>query len=590
MRADLQKKCVFEARPDFVGGTNRAHKITRVCTKLLFFSDLLRRNLLVLCCAAMGRIARVKAKKADRYVPNPHAVVPVDKEGLKLRLERHANLMGELLSEGKDFQSLPISVLKTIVRDFQIAGLAVPTPALQKLQEHQQAGLKNRPSPIFLPPVTDQSRDKDLRSELISRGFNPKTGFSEGAPVLPHQNPGLSRAGFALPYVPVHRYGKTNLFTESANKTSKAWLPPWMMYGDQPNQFVKTPRPQSMGKGPSLNYTNNYYQGGRTFGPHMQRAVMNGMQPSVAAFPLVADLPPVAWFGDRRAKQNMEPISPVKEPRSGKADEPSRLFTNRYPVRGEIPPMSKLQEPPNTPAAVLAASGKAPDMIDLERPFRVPARGKPSFVEGSKKTRAIEEEREVRDLIDMSNPTTTAAVRKMPASSADAPATRRKRPSEAAPVERPTASSRSAKKRASDLVKAVAADDATLLAPTPAAAAKRSRAPDAPSKGYVRGLDIEPMRQKADLEETTRKVSAVKRKKANLSEASKKVRAVEELANTAALLSELPFVDAAEGSPPKKGRDRRVVPPRVARRSQKKKAAAKPRAPWKPVAVQSPKK
>jgi len=326
----------------------------------------------------MGRIARVKAKKADRYVPNPHAVVPVDKEGLKLRLERHANLMGELLSEGKDFQSLPISVLKTIVRDFQIAGLAVPTPALQKLQEHQQAGLKNRPSPIFLPPVTDQSRDSDLRSELISRGFNPKTGFSEGAPVLPHQNPGLSRAGFALPYVPVHRYGKTNLFTESANKTSKAWLPPWMMYGDQPNQFVKTPRPQSMGKGPSLNYINNYYQGGRTFGPHMQRAMMSGMQPSVAAQPLFSGPTgrslapdPVSRLDEMGKRSLPEPIAALSEEKKNKrarGDKPSRLWTNKYPVNGEknLPePMAALPEDSEAMMEPIALPGRygrrAPD-------------------------------------------------------------------------------------------------------------------------------------------------------------------------------------------------------------------------------------
>lgn len=538
----------------------------------------------------MGRMKRVKGKKAERYKANPFALVPVDKEGLKMRLERHANLMSDLLSQGKDFNSLPVTVLKTIVRDFQIAGLDVPTPALQRIHEHQQAGLKNRPAPIFLPAVTNQSRDKDLRSELISRGFNPKTGFSESGPSIPHHDPGLARAGVKLPYVPVHRYGKSNLFSDAANKTAASWLPPWMVYGDQPNQFVKTPRPMSMGHGPSFQYSNQYYQGGRTFGPHnvIQRAALSGMRPSVAAFPLVPDQPPVAWFN--RKQSNPEPMGAVKEPISRKADEPSRLFTNRYPVRGEIPPMSQLQEPPNTPAAVLADSGKVPDMIDFERPVRVPARGKASLVEQSKKVRATEEEA-VRDLIDLDKPTRTSAVRRMPASSADEPRPqRKKRQSEPTPMEEQK-QTRTAKKRASDLVKAVAADDATSVARTPAAASRRSPAPDAPSKGYVRGLDAEPMRAKANLEEGSRKVSATKekraRKRAVLEEGSKKVKAIEELA-PAAILAELPFADEFEGSPPKKARSRRVPPPRVARGA-KKKAAAK-RAPWKPVAIQSPKK
>jgi len=312
----------------------------------------------------MGRMKRVKGKKAERYKANPFALVPVDKEGLKMRLERHANLMSDLLSQGKDFNSLPVTVLKTIVRDFQIAGLDVPTPALQRIQEHQQAGLKNRPAPIFLPAVTNQSRDKDLRSELISRGFNPKTGFSESGPSIPHHDPGLARAGVKLPYVPVHRYGKTNLFSDAANKTAASWLPPWMVYGDQPNQFVKTPRPMSMGHGPSFQYSNQYYQGGRTFGPHnvIQRAALSGMRPSVAVqFPIGRKMIPdtVSRLDEMGLDRNSipEPMEPLREKKRGRPDKPSRLWANRYPVNGDS----------MIPAAVAAMDEAAEETEPIDR-------------------------------------------------------------------------------------------------------------------------------------------------------------------------------------------------------------------------------
>ncbi len=302
----------------------------------------------------MGRIVRAKKKKAARYTPNPYALVPVDKEGLKTRLERHASLMSELLSEGKDFNSLPVGVLKTIVRDFQIAGLDVPTPALQRIREHQQAGLANRPAPIFLPPVTDGVRTPDLRSELISRGFNPKTGFSESAPILPHRNPGLSRAGVALPYIPVHRYGKVNMFTEKANKTAASWLPPWMIYGDQPNQFVKTPRPESMGRGPSFEYVNGE-------NPALRRAYLAGMRPSVAAAysPISVPLAGAAPVVPSRLGKRANPSSSL--PSASSPASLAQMIPIQVPGVYASPAVpSRLNRPPATPSAVLTAVNKLP--------------------------------------------------------------------------------------------------------------------------------------------------------------------------------------------------------------------------------------
>jgi hypothetical protein len=579
----------------------------------------------------MGRYKRIEDKKAERYRPNPFAIVPIDKEALKMRLERHSNLMGELLSEGKDFNSLPINVLKTIVRDFQIAGLEIPTPALQRVKEHQQAGLKNRPAPIFLPSVTDTSREKDLRSDLITRGYNPKTGTSNGPSPLPYSKVGPSRAGSVLPYVPVHRYGKNNLFSESANKTASAWLPPWMIYGDQPNQFVKTPHAQSMGRGPSLEYVNSgaYYPQRKTSA--LSRALLAGAQPSVAAEPLTAmydrpvtseDVLTATGKIPAREKANLVEESkkvkaveeqrgdlidlskPVRVPARGrpKLSEQSKKVKASEEDRGTRPRgRPKLSEQSKKVQAVEENRG---DLIDLSKPVRIPARGRPKLSEQSKKVKATEEE--IRNLIDLEKPVRIPARGrpKLSEQSKKVKATEeeiRNLIDLDKPVHVPAP-----RRRYSDLVKAVAAAESTPVAAKGKSAKKKvkfpalrgSRAvnlarvvtPDVGSNvaleerlGIPRRMQ-EPMRGKADLSEGSKKATAKEeyrpRKRAHLTEESKKVSAVEELAPAAALLAELPMIDEFEGSPVKKSRRQqgaRIAAPRLARKkgaAVAKKAAA----------------
>ena len=195
----------------------------------------------------------------------PMALVPYGYQhpspsALERRLLKHNALMDDLVRKGLDYTSLPNKILAAIVRDFQIAGIDVPTPALRAVSNTtpRMPQPKKRPAPIAFTPLpetravpdTYELSSGDTRDNLLRRGYNPKTG---GAPSLPYM--GATRA---LPYAPVHRYtaGMSTRAAESIAATN--WLPPWMVEGDQPNQFVKTPREpvraRSKGIGPSYAY------------------------------------------------------------------------------------------------------------------------------------------------------------------------------------------------------------------------------------------------------------------------------------------------------------------------------------------------
>ena len=181
---------------------------------------------------------------------------------LEVRLKKHNALMEDLVRKGLDYTSIPNKMLATIVRDFQMAGIDVPTPALRAVSNttYRMPQPKKRPAPITAGPLPDtrvlpdayEFAPPDARDNLIRRGFNPKTGRTSSSP-LPYLG-----ASQALPYAPVHRY-TAGMSTRAAQSIAASnWLPPWMVEGDQPNQFVKTPREpvraMSKGIGPSYDY------------------------------------------------------------------------------------------------------------------------------------------------------------------------------------------------------------------------------------------------------------------------------------------------------------------------------------------------
>lgn len=187
------------------------------------------------------------------------ALVPyIDKTALQGRLEKHVALMADLLTKGLDYTSLPKKVLATIVRDYQTAGLDVPTSALRAVSNTtpRMPAPKKRPAPVAFTPLPDTrsvpnayDMGDSSRESLLRRGYNPKIGGPNVPPPMPYV--GASRR---MPYAPVNRYtvGASARAADSIAATN--WLPPWMIEGDQPNQFVKTPRPMSMGRGPSFSY------------------------------------------------------------------------------------------------------------------------------------------------------------------------------------------------------------------------------------------------------------------------------------------------------------------------------------------------
>lgn len=208
----------------------------------------------------MVRFRRKLPSRAERIErASPMALVPyIDKTTLQGRLEKHVALMADLLAKGLDYSSLPKKVLATIVRDYQTAGIDVPTPALRAVSNTtpRMPAPKKRPAPVAFTPLPDTRsipKTYDMgdssRENLIRRGYNPKIGGPNVPPPMPYV--GATRR---MPYAPVNRYtvGASARAADSIAATN--WLPPWMVEGDQPNQFVKTPRPMAMGIGPNYSY------------------------------------------------------------------------------------------------------------------------------------------------------------------------------------------------------------------------------------------------------------------------------------------------------------------------------------------------
>ena len=215
---------------------------------------------------AMARFRRKVPSRAERIASaSPMALVPyVDKSTLQGRLEKHVALMADLLRKGLDYTSIPKPVLATIVRDYQTAGLDVPTQALRAVSNTtpRMPAPKKRPAPLAFTPLPETRSFPDAfdvgdssRENLIRRGYNPKIGGPNVPPAMPYTG-----AARKMPYAPVNRYtvGASARAADSIAATN--WLPPWMVEGDQPNQFVKTPQPMSMGIGPSFSYVTEQAQ------------------------------------------------------------------------------------------------------------------------------------------------------------------------------------------------------------------------------------------------------------------------------------------------------------------------------------------
>jgi hypothetical protein len=207
----------------------------------------------------MGRVKHKKEARASRAMS---LTPPINSTVLESRLLGHTKLMKDLLDRGLTYRSLPLNVLKTIVADWQIAGMPVPPSALALVHEHTQETLSRRPAPIWLDPLKMRSirgdeeqlpyAPVDTREAAIGQNINPKTGMPApgmGAAATPAVTGArLFTTSSAIPYTPQYRYTKPLGVGQ--------WLPPWMVEGEQANQFVKTPpravRPMGVGVRPGF--------------------------------------------------------------------------------------------------------------------------------------------------------------------------------------------------------------------------------------------------------------------------------------------------------------------------------------------------
>jgi hypothetical protein len=169
------------------------------------------------------------------------------------RLHAHTEFMRKRLLEGKSAATVDANKVRKIMEDFREAGLVAPTtgPLIPDLGPREAPIPSAVPTYEFLGGLDGGSGvgsgvgfggnfgqtqvswgdGAAQRSSLIRRGVDPKTMRS----VLPYQRSSAYQ-GSGLPYrSPPKRLDKRAL---GAND----WLPPWMLYGDQPNQFVKRPR------------------------------------------------------------------------------------------------------------------------------------------------------------------------------------------------------------------------------------------------------------------------------------------------------------------------------------------------------------
>lgn len=226
-------------------------------------------------------MARAKRKKDARVARASRAMTltpPINPGVMESRVLGHVKLMKDLLDRGLSFRSVPVNVIKTIVQDFQIAGLPVPPSALQLVHEHTQETPPRRPAPIWMDPLKMRSirgddqpelpyAPMDTREAAIANNINPKTGYpgyggaAAVAAAMPSVTGGakLFTTNNDIPYTPQYRYTKPLGFGQ--------WLPPWMVSGDQPNQFVKTPprpvRPMGVGVRPGYRATDQMSRPGQ---------------------------------------------------------------------------------------------------------------------------------------------------------------------------------------------------------------------------------------------------------------------------------------------------------------------------------------
>lgn len=351
-----------------------------------------------------GRLKRTRDSRSARIAEM--ALVPVDHGALTSRIHRHMAYMNDLMSQGLGYHAMPKAALAEIVRDFQIAGLDVPTSALRAVSRttHRQPPPPYRPAPLSVSPLPQTTRGPeeesvslgDPRAELIQRGFDPKIGMTRGGAKASAASsmPYVGRSASSLPYTATNRY---TILGDKASLTAEKWLPPWMVYGDQPNQFVKTPaKPMSMGiaaAGPASPFISSAAQAHRA----RQQAGIQEQLPYVGRNMRIGEkLVPFTQYAASGVKRSRDTaVQDVLED-VGKvgAASPARRTWPTLPVE-EVP----------------ASGGEAEedkDLIDLNRaspPFPPPAkrvpRRKAQLTEESKRRARAEEEYIAPDLIDL---------------------------------------------------------------------------------------------------------------------------------------------------------------------------------------------
>lgn len=207
---------------------------------------------------ARGRLRREAKAARKGGVLVPHGGISRKLSDLYERLHAHTAFMRNRLLEGKNASSVDANKVRKIMEDFREAGLvAPPTGALIPDLGPREAPIKSAvPTYEFLGGTAGggglgagvgfggnfgQTQvvwgdGANARSSMLQRGVDPKTMRS----VLPYQRSSAYQS--TLPYRPPPKrlHGQAMV--------SNDWLPPWMLYGDQPNQFVKRRKQNVVGR------------------------------------------------------------------------------------------------------------------------------------------------------------------------------------------------------------------------------------------------------------------------------------------------------------------------------------------------------
>lgn len=186
----------------------------------------------------MGKRKKKKASKGKLIVASPSANFA--NASLINRMKGHISRMKSAGVSG--WYKFPPAYLRQIVNDFESSGHNFPALKMMK---------------TFLAP---QSDDLGTREAMIVDSVDPKTGFS-----VQTQRPALFQVSHARAVIRASPFAYNPPQRTSLAKVL-SWRPPWMLYGDQPNQFVKTRRlpiagPSVIAKAPvgrpSFNYPAN---------------------------------------------------------------------------------------------------------------------------------------------------------------------------------------------------------------------------------------------------------------------------------------------------------------------------------------------